>query len=77
MTRKTTTVEPAETSAEKKAYTYDELAELVGLSRRTIRNHVDAGKLIPTFPTSEPRFTAKEVERWIKSWPVKPPAKTS
>lgn len=61
--------------SEKKAYTYDELAALVGLSRRTIYNHVRDGKLIPTYPTGEPRFSAKEIDRWIASWPAEPPVK--
>lgn len=73
MSRRTPTVDRPETAAEKKAYTYDELSELVGLSRRTLRNHVEAGRLIPTYPTSEPRFSAAEVDRWIKSWPAEPP----
>lgn len=60
---------------EKKAYTYDEVAEITGLSRRTLYNHVQAGKLIPTYPTGEPRFSAKEVDRWIAAWPAEPPVK--
>lgn len=75
MSRRTATVDKADTTAEKKAYSYDELSELVGLSRRTLRNHVDAGRLIPTYPTSEPRFSAAEVDRWIRSWPAEPPKK--
>lgn len=60
----------------KKAYTYDELAAVVGMSRRTLFNKVRAGELIPTYPTSEPRFSAQEVDRWIASWPAEPPTKS-
>lgn len=62
---------------EKKAYSYDSLAEAVELSTRTLRNKVDAGELIAYYPTSEPRFPVKEVERWISTWaPTKPAKKT-
>jgi hypothetical protein len=46
------------------------------MSRRTLFNKVRAGELIPTYPTSEPRFSAQEVDRWIASWPAEPPTKS-
>lgn len=62
----------------KKAYSYTSLGQLVELSRRELYNRVQAGELIPTYPTGSektPRFTEAEVNRWIKSWPAEPTKK--
>lgn len=73
----TRTIPTPEQVGAKKAYTYTQLGDLVGLSRRELYNRVQAGELIPTYPTrsmKSPRFTEAEVTRWIKSWPASPDA---
>lgn len=62
---------------EKKAYTVNEVAELTGLSRSTIYAQIRVGKLIAQYPHGirTARFSDREVDRWIKSWPAEPPKK--
>lgn len=60
-----------------RTYSINEVCDLTGLSRRTIYNHRNAGKLIATYPTGRPKFTGTELARWIESWPVDPPRRDS
>lgn len=51
----------------KLAYTYEEAAEAVGVSVRTIRRLVHDGDLAAKYPTSKPVIPASELEAWFES----------
>lgn len=53
------------------AYTYDEAAEAVGLSERTIRGAVAEGELVAHYRKgTAPRIKAADLEAWVESWPT-------
>jgi len=54
------------------AYTYEEAAEAVGVSVRSIRRLVANGDLCPRYPTSKPVILATELEDWAESLPSEP-----
>ncbi|WP_298229047.1 helix-turn-helix domain-containing protein [Gryllotalpicola sp.] len=56
----------------KLAYTLDEAAIASGISKRTIREHIDAGRLVASYPSSRPVILASELERWLESLPHEP-----
>jgi len=48
------------------AYTSDQLAELLSVSRKTVFNNTEPrGTLKPTRIGTSVRFTAQEVDRWL------------
>jgi len=55
---------------DKLAYSIPNFAEAVDLSVDTIRKHIDAGNLVPSYPNSKPIITRAEGERWLKSLPA-------
>lgn len=57
------------------AYTLNEWAEACGLGRTTIREHIDANNLVPSYPNSKPIITLEEGLRWLRTLPSEPPAR--
>ncbi|HEY4267564.1 MAG TPA: hypothetical protein VGM94_05165 [Galbitalea sp.] len=55
---------------DKLAYSIPNFAEAVDLSVTTIRDHIDAGNLVPSYPNSKPIITRAEGERWLRSLPA-------
>lgn len=56
----------------KLAYTLDEFAEAVSLSKAQIRKHVDGRAeptLVPSYSGTKPLITREEGERWLRSLP--------
>lgn len=53
------------------AYTYDEAAEAVGLSLRTISGAVANGELVAHYREGrQPRIKATDLDAWVESWPT-------
>lgn len=53
------------------AYTYEEAAEAVGLSLRTISGAVAQGELVAHYREGrQPRIKAADLEAWVESWPT-------
>ncbi|GEM_PF-5916691 len=50
----------------KALYRYDETANLLSVSRRTITREVEAGKLDVVFVRNRPRITADSIRRYIE-----------
>jgi|GEM_PF-3568165 len=56
----------------KLAYTLDEFAEAVSLSKAQIRKHIDANDLVPSYSGTKPIISREEGERWLRSLPTEP-----
>lgn len=52
------------------SYNYDEAAAATGVSRDTIKNAVNAGHLVPRYPTSRPVLLAEDLRHWIENSPT-------
>jgi hypothetical protein len=61
----------------KLAYSLDEFAEAVSLSKAQLRKHIDAGDLVPSYSGSKPLITRAEGERWLATLPAEPKAVAS
>jgi hypothetical protein len=59
--------------SDKIAYTYEEAAQAVGYSKRTIQLAVDRGDLIARYANAKPVIAASELLRWIESLPTEAP----
>lgn len=53
----------------KSAYTYDEAALEVGLSRRAIEREVAESRLVPSYYRSKPLILHTELQRWLEALP--------
>ena len=58
---------------EKLAYTIPNFAAAVDLSVTSIRDHIDAGNLVPSYPNRKPIITKAEGERWLRTLPNERP----
>lgn len=58
------------TELDKLAYSIPNLAAAVDLSVDTVRKHIDAGNLVPSYPNSKPIITRAEAQRWLNSLPA-------
>jgi len=61
-------------SLTKLAYSLDEVADAVSLSKAQLRKHIDAGDLVPSYSGTKPLITKAEGERWLSSLPAAPKA---
>jgi excisionase family DNA binding protein len=57
--------------ADRAAYTVRELLNIYGVGRTKLYEEIKAGRLISRKFGAKTLFLAKDVERWVKSWPVK------
>lgn len=58
---------------QKIAYTYEQAADQVGYSERTIRQAVKDGNLIARFANSKGVIEHEELLAWVKALPTEPP----
>lgn len=54
---------------DKLAYSMDEFASAVSLSKEFIRQQIVADKLTPSYAGAKPLITREEGERWLRSLP--------
>jgi excisionase family DNA binding protein len=54
----------------KLAYTYDEAAAEVGLSRRAIEREVSENRLVASYYRSKPLILNSELQRWLEALPT-------
>lgn len=54
----------------KLAYSVDEFAELVSLSKSSIQKAIARGELVPAYSGTKPLITRAEGERWLGSLPA-------
>lgn len=59
---------------EPRAYSFDELVEILPMSDEQIRKHERAGHLIPKYSGTKKVYTAAEVDRFLNSLPDEPKA---
>lgn len=59
----------------KLAYSITEFADSTSLSETTIREAINQGNLIPSYPNSKPIITAEEGRRWLDSLPAEKPVR--
>lgn len=57
----------------KSAYTYDEAAVEVGISRRAIEREVAENRLAPSYYRSKPIIRDAELQRWLDELPTERP----
>ena len=62
--------------SDKLAYSIPNLAAAVDLSVSTVREHIDAGNLVPAYPNTKPIIMRSEAERWLRSLPPERPMTT-
>lgn len=55
---------------DKLAYTLPNFAAAVDVSLTVIRDAINAGDLVPSYPSTRPVITREEGERWLKSLPT-------
>jgi len=55
---------------EKLAYSLDDFADAVSLSKEFIRQQITAGKLTPSYAGAKPLVMREEGERWLRSLPA-------
>ncbi|WP_102157663.1 helix-turn-helix domain-containing protein [Zhihengliuella halotolerans] len=55
---------------EKLAYTIEEAAGVVGVSKDTIRAHIKRGDLVARYPSSRPVIAADELREWFEALPT-------
>lgn len=58
---------------EQLAYSIPSFAKAVDLSVSAVREHIDRGDLVPSYPNSKPIITRAEGERWLRSLPNEKP----
>ncbi len=58
--------DPAVTDPELRAYTPEQLADLLGVSTRTVRRMVAAGQIKPIRVWGMPRFTASSIRTFLQ-----------
>ncbi len=56
------------------AYTVKEWAQACGLGETTIRDHIEAHNLVPSYPNSKAIITLEEGLRWLRTLPAEKPA---
>lgn len=61
----------------KLAYSLDEFAEAVSLSKAQLRKHIERGELVPAYSGTKPLITRAEGERWLSTLPAEPKAVAS
>lgn len=60
------------------AYTVKEFAEACGLGETTIRDHIELGNLVPSYPTkTKAIIPLEEGLRWLRSLPTDKPGARS
>lgn len=57
-------------TTQKIAYTYEEAAEQVGYSERTIRQEVRDGRIVARFANTKGVIEHEELVAWVKSLPA-------
>lgn len=58
---------------DKLAYSLDEFATAVSLSKEFIRLQIAADKLVPSYAGTKPLIMREEGERWLRSLPAERP----
>lgn len=57
--------------------TYATAVELTGISLRALQRAVQAGDLVPRYPTARPVLLVDELRAWIRNAPCESPAEAS
>lgn len=57
----------------KSAYTYDEAAAEVGLSKRAIEREIAENRLVASYYRSKPLILDAELQRWLSELPTDKP----
>lgn len=59
-------------SDNKLAYSYEEAADAVGVSKRTIQRAIAEGELVAHYRKGQttPRVLRKDLEGWVAGWPT-------
>jgi len=60
---------------DKLAYSLDEFADAVSLSKEFIRQQIAAGLLTPSYAGTKPLIMREEGERWLRSLPAERPTR--
>lgn len=55
---------------DKLAYSIPNFAKAVDLSVSTVREQIEKGNLVPSYPNSKPIISRVEGERWLASLPA-------
>ncbi|GAA3699385.1 hypothetical protein GCM10022377_10480 [Zhihengliuella alba] len=55
------------------AYTVEQAASAVGVSKDIIRAHIKRGNLVARYPSSRPIISAQELGDWLEALPTEPP----
>lgn len=58
---------------DKIAYSLDNFAKAVDLSKEKVRQHIDRGELVPSYVDHKPLIMREEGERWMRSRPTERP----
>lgn len=61
----------------KLAYSLDEFAVAVSLSKAQVRKHMAAGDLVPSYSGTKPIVTLEEARRFLESLPAEPKSAVS
>lgn len=62
---------------DKLAYSIPNFAAAVDLSIETVRQHIAAGELVPSYVNTKPLIMREEGERWLRSRPAEKPDRSS
>lgn len=54
----------------KLAYSLDEFAEAVSLSKAQLRKHMDRGELVPSYSGTKPIIPLSEAQRFLETLPT-------
>lgn len=58
------------TEQERRAYTMQEVADMVGTSLDTIKKAASKGELEVRYPHRRPLITSKAIDEWLESLPT-------
>lgn len=62
---------------DKLAYSLDNFAAAVDLSKEKVRQHIDRGELVPSYVDHKPLIMREEGERWLRSRPSERPERAA
>ena len=62
---------------EKLAYSIPNFAKAVDISVSAVREAIDKGDLVPSYPNSKPLILLEEGKRWLDSLPTEKPERAA